>query len=73
MLNWITISERVPYAYRTGSWDGKRSDLVLVFTDKKQIFAAEMYEGVLDGSEFCDFYSQNGEWKYKELLTGRIY
>jgi hypothetical protein len=53
---WNKIENKKPLAYMTGGWDGKKSDKVLVCTRSGRYYVAEMYEGILDGSEFCDFY-----------------
>ena len=56
MIIWNKIKERKPLAYKTGLFDGKKSDKVLVTEQYGKYHIAEMYEGFLDGSEFCDFY-----------------
>jgi len=53
---WNNIKEKKPLAYQSGGWDGKKSNKVLVYTLSGRYYVAEMYEGILDGSEFCDFY-----------------
>ncbi len=53
---WKDINKEKPLAYRDGDWDGKKSDLILVCTMGRKYHVAVMYEGILDGSEFCDFY-----------------
>ena len=57
---WSKIKDIKPLAYQTGEWDGKKSDKVLVCTLIGRYFVAEMYEGILDGIEFCDFYEDRG-------------
>jgi len=53
---WNDINRKKPLAYKTGMFDGKKSDKVLI-CDRSGIYhIAEMYEGFLDGSDFCDFY-----------------
>ncbi|QYS85428.1 hypothetical protein JJC03_09270 [Flavobacterium oreochromis] len=56
---WNKLSEKRPFAYKTGIFDGKQSDKVLVCDEYGKYHIAEMYEGFLDGSSFCDFYDQN--------------
>ena len=51
---WYKVEKKKPLAYMTGAWDGKKSDKVLVCTRSGRYYIAEMYEGILDGSEFCD-------------------
>ena len=53
---WNKLTEKKPYAYKTGMFDGKKSDKVLVADEYGKYHIAEMYEGFLDGSDFCDFY-----------------
>ena len=55
---WYKLKEKRPLAYKTGLFDGKKSDKVLVADQYGKYHIAEMYEGVLDGSAFCDFYDQ---------------
>ena len=57
---WNKIEDIKPLAYMTGGWDGKKSDRVLVRTQNGKYYVAEMYEGVLDGSKFFDFYDHYG-------------
>lgn len=56
---WYKIEEQKPIAYQTGNWDGKKSDKILACTIGGQYHIVEMYEGILGGSEFCDFYDGN--------------
>jgi hypothetical protein len=53
---WIDIKKRKPTATQTGCWDGLKSDKVLVCDMKRNYHVAVMYEGILDGREFADFY-----------------
>ena len=55
---WNKLTEKRPLAYITGMFDGKKSDKVLVYDRSRNYHIAEMYEGFLDGSEFCDFYDE---------------
>ena len=56
---WKNIKDKKPIAYKTGGWDGNKSDRLLVCTRSGKYHVAEMYEGVLDGNMFCDFYDIN--------------
>lgn len=56
---WHKLKDRTPLAYQTGDWDGKKSDKVLVCALSGKYYVAEMYEGVIDGNEFCRFYDIN--------------
>ena len=53
---WNNIKDKKPLAYKTGMFDGKKSDKVLVADEFGKYHIAEMYEGFIDGSDFCDFY-----------------
>jgi hypothetical protein len=55
---WHKLKDKKPLVYREGDWRGKKSDKVLICTKVGEYYVAEMYEGVLDGSEFCYFYDQ---------------
>lgn len=55
-MYWNKLEERRPIAYKTGMWDGKKSDKIIVADEYGKYYIAEMYEGFMDGSEFCDFY-----------------
>jgi len=57
---WKNIEEEKPLAYKTGLYDGKKSDKILVCDDYGLYYIAEMYEGFLDGTDFCDFYDIRG-------------
>lgn len=52
---WIKIEDELPIAYKTGGWDGKRSDFVLAKNIHGTVFLARTYQGIMDGSKFCDF------------------
>ena len=53
---WHNLANKKPLAYKTGGWEGRKSDKILVCTMGGKYHVAEMYEGILDGNEFCDFY-----------------
>ncbi len=57
ILNDIKV--RKPIATESGAWDGLKSDEILVCTMSRKYHIAVMYEGVLDGNEFCDFYDKH--------------
>ena len=65
-MNWNNIKDKKPLAYKTGGWDGKKSDQILVCTHSGGYHVAEMYEGILDGSEFCNFYD-DGDWEIRNV------
>ncbi len=53
---WNDVKNKKPLAYKSGGWDGLKSDKVLVCTRGGNFHVAEMYSGTMDGSEFNDFY-----------------
>jgi len=53
---WYDVKKKKPHAYQSGGWDGLKSDKILVCTRSGKYHVAEMYAGVMDGSEFNDFY-----------------
>ncbi len=53
---WHLLSKKAPIAYITGCFDGKKSDKILVCTFSRKYHVVEMYEGVLDGVSFRNFY-----------------
>lgn len=56
---WHKLKDKKPLTYKSGGWEGLKSDKILVCTMSGKFHVAEMYEGILDGSEFCDFYDMN--------------
>jgi len=56
---WISVKDRTPNAYKTGEWDGKRSDEVVAQDKDGTIYLATVYEGTMDGSHFLDWYSDS--------------
>ena len=64
---WNNIKDKKPLAYKTGCWDGKKSDKILVCTVGGKYHIAEMYEGILDGKEFCDFYDDR-DWDISNVV-----
>jgi len=54
---WISVQDRTPIAYKTGIWDGQKSDLVLTYNAVDDTHCiANLYEGYLDGNHFKDWY-----------------
>ncbi len=65
-MNWINTKENTPITYKTGDFDGKNSDPVLVVDNDCKISIAYLCEGFMDGSEFSDWYDE------KEYLLDKI-
>ena len=64
---WKSIKDEKPLAYQTGVWDGKKSDKVLVCTRSGRYEVAELYEGNLDGTEYCVFYN-GSDWEIENVV-----
>lgn len=56
---WNELKNKKPIATEVGCWDGKRTDKILVKTFSGQYHIARMYEGIIDGNKFADFYDTN--------------
>jgi hypothetical protein len=67
-MEWIKLSEKAPLAYITGCFDGKKSEKILVCTFGGKYHVVEMYEGILDGHKFRNFYDERDfEVEYVEF------
>jgi len=53
---WYKIKDKTPIAYEKGGWDGLRSDKIIVGTRSHEMHIVRMYEGVLDGHKYQNFY-----------------
>jgi len=67
---WIKVTDEMPICYETGNWDGKRSDFVLAKDDDGDWYKARVYEGIMDGNHYADWFSSEDyelvniiEWK----------
>lgn len=66
-MEWIYTEERKPITYKTGNWDGKNSDQVLVEDNNGKLYVAHLCQGFMDGADFEDWYDSN-DW----LITEKI-
>ena len=67
---WNNIKNKKPLAYKTGMFDGKKSDKILVADEFGNYYIAEMYEVIMNGSAFCEFYdTRDFEIKNVEYWT----
>lgn len=66
--DWIPIEENLPICAETGSWDGKRSDYVLVKFQDGNWSKAILYSGFMDGHKFNDWYDER-DYEIKEIIT----
>jgi len=55
---WYYLKSKKPLATESGCWDGLKSDKILVCTISGKYHIVEMYEGFMDGSDFCNFYDE---------------
>ena len=69
MSNWIKVSEKLPIAYKTGGWDGKSSDKVLVCDSKRNLYIATFSEGQLDNTKFKDWYDERDYLLDNEVIA----
>jgi hypothetical protein len=53
---WYKLEKKSPIATQSGCWDGLRTDKILLCTRGGNLHVAVMYEGILDGSKFRNFY-----------------
>lgn len=66
---WIRLKDQKPHATESGSWDGLKTEEILVQDKKGNYHVAEMYEGTMDGSYFCNFYSSRGGWEIENVIN----
>lgn len=58
-MEWKYVDKELPNAYKTGMWDGKKSDEVLAEDKNGKKYIAVLYSGFLDGDDFNDWYNNN--------------
>lgn len=56
---WYKLKDKIPVAYKTGRFDGKKSDSILVITYSGRLYVVEMYETIHGEDIFRDFYDSN--------------
>lgn len=64
---WKKLSEQTPIATESGSWDGLKSEALLLATKSGTIHVGVMYEGAMDGGEFRDFYDSFSDFEIKDV------
>ena len=67
---WIPVKEELPVAYESGDWDGLRSDFVIAKCKNDYWYKARIYEGFMDGEDFCDWTDQE-DYKIKNVVSWR--
>ena len=65
--SWIDAVFHHPVTYKTGNFDGKNSDLVLVKDAYGKIYIGYMNECIMDGSHTKDWYDQN-DFEIKKVV-----
>ncbi len=58
-MDWINVEHSMPIAYKTGMFDGRKSDEILAEDASGKRYLATYYEGTMDGSEFSDWYDSS--------------
>ena len=53
---WYNLEDKLPLCYKTGDWDGKKSDSVLIEDRFGKFSVAVCYEGHLDGDYYFDWF-----------------
>lgn len=56
---WKNVNEKLPFCFEDGDWDGKRSSYCFVKLNNGLYDVAILYSGILDGSEFAEWYDNN--------------
>ena len=62
-MSWTKISTEKPLVYKTGDYDGKSSNPVLVRCKNNKCYVAILCSGNLDSSEFNDWYYADDDWE----------
>ena len=55
---WIPIIEEFPLTYKSGHWDGLKSDFVIAKDSTGEWHKAHLYSGFMDGSSFNSWYDE---------------
>lgn len=67
-FEWKNINKEKPLSTQTGDWDGKKSDEIIVRDFKGKHYLVYCYQGFIDGSEFCDFYTSHDDYPIEKVL-----
>jgi len=67
-MEWCSPEYKMPLAYETGNWDGKRSDKIVVEDDIERTIIARLYEGTMDGHKFKDWVDETGDVIDREIV-----
>ena len=66
-MTWKRLKSETPTTTEVGEWDGSRSEVLIVRTKEGEVHSARCYKGILDGHEFCDFYTTEHEYEIKNV------
>lgn len=58
MAFWNKLSDRKPNSFQLGNFDGLKSEKIFFADSIGSVYVGECYQGIIDGSEFCDFIDQ---------------
>lgn len=67
-FEWNNINKEKPLCTQTGDWDGKKSDEIIVRDFKGNHYLVFCYQGFIDGSDFCDFYTSQNDYQIEGVL-----
>lgn len=68
-MEWIYTKDQMPLAYKSGMFDGKKSDEVVAEGVSGRRYLATYYEGILDGIKFQDWYYDGDNFDIKEDIV----
>lgn len=58
MQFWNKLSEQQPDCFKSGDFDGLKSEKLFFADTTGNVYVGECYQGVVYGIEFCDFVDQ---------------
>ena len=64
---WKRVDVEKPICYKTGDWDGKQSDEILVKDSKGNHFVVNCYEMEINGEPHYYFYD-SGDFEIEKLI-----
>lgn len=70
---WILTDEKLPHCYQIGDWDGYKSDTFIGETINGDKFLGRCYQGIMDGSEYFDWYLISELNKTEWLLCDKVH
>lgn len=73
MQHWIKTEEQLPLTWETGSWDGKRSDQVLVRDKNGSYFVATYYDFQDGFTEWYDIDDNSLKYNIIEWMEIPLY